>query len=202
MQMSTGMHMHYSNAKLSDDKTHFCVTKVRRYTFVEKKNQFYETKLDSVQPSWLLLNKVDFFAQKWILLHKSEFCWTTLKFVLKNCRCPTWRPIVLLSRHPMPTLTPINSSPPVSHICELGCELGHNWFRYWLVACSAPSQYLNQCWLIVNWIPVNKLQWNTNQNTKVFIRETAFENVVCEMAAILARGRWVFLGFTCLRRSH
>ena len=25
---------------------------------------------------------------------------------------------------------------------------------------------LDQCWLIVNWIPGNKLQWNLNQNTK------------------------------------
>ena len=26
----------------------------------------------------------------------------------------------------------------------------------WLVACSAPSHYPNQCWLIDNWIPGNK----------------------------------------------
>ena len=29
------------------------------------------------------------------------------------------------------------------------------------------------------------------QNTKLFIHEYAFENIVCEMAAILSRGRWV-----------
>ena len=34
----------------------------------------------------------------------------------------------------------------------------------------------------------NKLQWNSNRNTKFFIQENAFENVVCEMAAILSRG--------------
>ena len=29
-----------------------------------------------------------------------------------------------------------------------------------------PSHCLNQCWLIVNWIPRIKFQWNLNQNTK------------------------------------
>ena len=27
----------------------------------------------------------------------------------------------------------------------------HYWFRWWLVAWSAPSHYLNQCWNTVNW---------------------------------------------------
>ena len=47
------------------------------------------------------------------------------------------------------------------------------------------------CWVIVNWTLRNKLQWNFNQNTKLFIHGNAYENIVCEMAAILSRGRWV-----------
>ena len=46
----------------------------------------------------------------------------------------------------------------------------------------------------VSWsIPItsNKLQWNFNQNAKLFIHKNAFENVVCQMVAILSRGRWV-----------
>ena len=35
------------------------------------------------------------------------------------------------------------------HICV--CKLSTHWFRLWLVTCVAPSHYLNQCWLIVNW---------------------------------------------------
>ena len=35
---------------------------------------------------------------------------------------------------------------------------------------------------------MNKLQWNSNQNTKRFFQENASKNVVCEMAAILSRG--------------
>ena len=33
-----------------------------------------------------------------------------------------------------------------------------------------------------------KLQWNFNQNKKLFFHENAFENIACEMAAILSRG--------------
>ena len=40
-------------------------------------------------------------------------------------------------------------------------------------------------WVIVNWTLTNKLQWNFNQNTKLFIHENVFENVVWKMAAIL-----------------
>ena len=37
----------------------------------------------------------------------------------------------------------------------------------------------------------NKLQGNFDQNIKFFIQEIALENIVCEMTAILSRGRWV-----------
>ena len=42
--------------------------------------------------------------------------------------------------------------PLVTHICL--SELGHHWFRWWLVTCSVPSHYLNQCWFLVNWGPL------------------------------------------------
>ena len=72
----------------------------------------------------------------------------------------------------------------VTHIC-IG-KLGHPWFRWCLVACLAPSHYLNQCGLIVDWPFRNKLQWNLIQNLHFFIKESACENVVCKMSAILA----------------
>ena len=37
----------------------------------------------------------------------------------------------------------------------------------------------------------NKLQWNSNQNTTFSIHENAFGNIVCEMATILSKGRWL-----------
>ena len=54
------------------------------------------------------------------------------------------------------------------------------------VTWSVPSNYLNQCWNIVNWTLRNELQWNLNRSSNNFIQENAFESVVCEMAAILS----------------
>ena len=72
------------------------------------------------------------------------------------------------------------------HICV--SELGENWFWEWLVALSAPSHYLNQCWLIINCTLRNKLHWNFNQNTKFSIHENASKYIVCKVAAILSGG--------------
>ena len=54
--------------------------------------------------------------------------------------------------------------PVVPHICVN--ESGQHWFRSWLVAYSAPSHYLNQCWVIDNWTLRNKPQWHFNQKYK------------------------------------
>ena len=48
------------------------------------------------------------------------------------------------------------------------------------------SDYLIQCWNIVNSNPRNKFQWNSH----IFIQENAFENV-CKMAAILPQPQCV-----------
>ena len=50
---------------------------------------------------------------------------------------------------------------------------------------------MNQCWTIVNWTFRNKLQWNFNRNSNIFIQEIAFENGVCKMVSILSRPQWV-----------
>ena len=47
--------------------------------------------------------------------------------------------------------------PLVPHICV--SESGQHWFRQWLVTYSAPSHYLNQCWVVVNWTLRKNLQW-------------------------------------------
>ena len=59
------------------------------------------------------------------------------------------------------------------------------------VAWPAPTHYLNQCWNIVNSNIRNKLQCNLKRNSCIFIRENAFENVVCEKASILSRPQCV-----------
>ena len=48
----------------------------------------------------------------------------------------------------------------------------------------------------------NKFQWNMNQNSLFFIHENSFENVICDMAAILYRGRWVILTSPISPRSE
>ena len=53
------------------------------------------------------------------------------------------------------------------------------------------GHYLNQCCSIVTWTLVNKLQWDFHQIAIIFIKENAFENVVCRMAAILSRPQYV-----------
>ena len=77
--------------------------------------------------------------------------------------------------------------PLVPHIC-IG-EMCQHCFRKWRAACSAPSHYPNQSWVIINWTLWNKIWWNLNRNKKMFILENASENVVCEIAAILCRVR-------------
>ena len=56
-----------------------------------------------------------------------------------------------------------NSSPLVPHICV--SELGQHWSA---LAYSAPSHYLNECWVIVNWTIGNKLQRFFLSNHKTF----------------------------------
>ena len=69
----------------------------------------------------------------------------------------------------------------LTHICVN--ELGHHW--YIIVTCSAPSHYLNQWWHFVNSTVRNK------PYLCISIQENSFENVVCEMAAILSRPQYV-----------
>ena len=85
------------------------------------------------------------------------------------------------------------------HKCVI--KLGQHWFRSGLVTWSAPSHYLSQYWLIVNCAFRNILQWNSNQNTKFFIHKNASKNIVCEIAAILSRGKWVNDGIMFLEKS-
>ena len=59
------------------------------------------------------------------------------------------------------------------HICV--CKLCQLWFRCWLVACSEPGHCLNLCWLTVKWTLINRLRWNPNQSTKLFIVQMHLE---------------------------
>ena len=69
-------------------------------------------------------------------------------------------------------------------------KLYHHCFRYGL----SPERLQTIIWAndeIVNWTLRNKLQWNFNQNSNIFIQGNALENVVGEMTAILSRSQCV-----------
>ena len=62
---------------------------------------------------------------------------------------------------------------------------GTDWFKRWPATCSAPSQCLNQFWLITKCAIKNKFQWNLfESNIKLFVPEDACENVVWDMSVI------------------
>ena len=62
------------------------------------------------------------------------------------------------------------------------------------MAWTAPNHYLNQCRNIINFILRNKLQWNFNRYSNIFIQENPCHNVVWKMAAILSRPQCVKIG--------
>ena len=76
----------------------------------------------------------------------------------------------------------------VIHMCVSEFRITHHWFRWWLVAWLVSSHYQNQCWNIVTCHSNlrNKLQWNFERSSYIFIQENAFENVIWKTAAILS----------------
>ena len=49
-----------------------------------------------------------------------------------------------------------------------------------------PTHYLNQCWIILNWYLINKLQWNLILNSNPVTEKNTFEIAVCKMGRILS----------------
>ena len=92
-------------------------------------------------------------------------------------------------------VTVVNSSPPSP--AYMRQETGSALVQVMACRLTAPSHYLNQYWLIVNWTLMNKFQWYFNRHSIIFIDENAFKNVVCDFSAKLSRGRWVKLHMYC-----
>ena len=107
------------------------------------------------------------------------------KEFIVNTRTCAHVPISFCKRDVNPYPSVLTRWGRLMHICVT--NLGHHWFRWWLVAWSAPSHCLNQCCVIVNLTLGNKLgskQSNCVQNLNIFIQDNAFENVLWKMAAI------------------
>ena len=77
----------------------------------------------------------------------------------------------------------LNSSPPPTQV-SIGLDNGFSPIRRQAIIRTI-------CLDIVNSNIRNKLQWNLKRISNIFSQENAIEIIVCEMAAILSRGRWV-----------
>ena len=107
------------------------------------------------------------------------------KEFIVNTRTCAHVPISFCKRDVNPYPSVLTRWGRLMHICVT--NLGHHWFRWWLVAWSAPSHCLNQCCVIVNLTLGSKLgskQSNCIQNLNIFIQDNAFENILWKMAAI------------------
>ena len=82
----------------------------------------------------------------------------------------------------------LNRSPPVTHIIYASASLVSN-----IGSDNGFSPFWHQAiiWTNAALLSWNTLQRNFHQNRKYFINKNAFKNIVCEMAAILSRGRWI-----------
>ena len=80
--------------------------------------------------------------------------WCAIKIAHQSASCHTFLTCEIASSIPLACYLHWGF---VMHICV--SELGHHWFRLWLVACLVPSHHFNQCWCFVNSMLTNKLQW-------------------------------------------
>ena len=117
-----------------------------------------------------------------------------------------WNPVPPLSGDSIRTLEPRGTSVWWQH--EDPGTQRHQLIKWLEISSSHPNAayyYVSVNWIsirsdyglvpnrqaIVNWTLGDKRLSNLNKNSKLFIHENAYENVICEMATILCRGRWV-----------
>ena len=91
-----------------------------------------------------------------------------------------------------------------SGLCKILLTAGKHWvgkfyFPCSEFPCSAPSHYLNQCWLIVNRTFGKKYQWNLKQSSRIFIQKITLK---CRLTNILSRplGLYSLSGKTSYRK--
>ena len=136
-----------------------------------------KTVWDLFQWNFTSLGNTNHVKNYWFHFDSSEILGYKFKKHLDMSRhgCGDARQYFMKVKFNVLTLTYL---PLVSHICVI--ESSQYCFRKRLVAYSAPSHYLNQCWLIVNWISRNIFQIIFNQNSIILIQGIENENVVCQ----------------------
>ena len=80
----------------------------------------------------------------------------------------------------------------MTHVCL--SKQDHHWLRYWHLACSAPSHYLNQIWLIVN-STLGNMHISVKFESKYvnYIEDNELWNAIYKSAALLSRLNNVFM---------
>ena len=134
--------------------------------------------------------QLDSWEQISLKMESEFYHFHSIKYIWKCC-LPKWHPSCpggdkVQKKHSRPAnntrIMPANSSPPSAAYMR-------QWTRSAVIQIMACRLFdakplskpmLGYCQLD----PWNKLQWNFNQNTNIFIQENAYENVVCETAAM------------------
>ena len=82
------------------------------------------------------------------------------------------------------------------NLISIGSDNGLSFIRRQAIIWTSAEQ------LLIGPLGTNFNEILINQNTKLFIQDNAYEKIVCDMTAILSRGRWVnhVLVFTSKKR--
>ena len=109
-----------------------------------------------------------------------EFQRIPLKFHTKYLT-HTLKDMIFIEYWNPPPPPPLNTKAISCHVKTLNTRI------IILVAQSALSHYLNQCWNIVNLALRKEIHWNNYENSYIFVLENAFQKAVWKMATILSR---------------
>ena len=120
-----------------------------------------------------------------IIIGIQTFSFQTMHLKMSSAKWRPFCPGLNVLTHQPHTPSPTSKVPI---ICASAS--GKHWFRWYFVAYSAPSHYLNQCWIIVNWTLRNKLQWNVDQNIKLFILKMHLKKSSTKWHHFV-QGKWV-----------
>ena len=91
-------------------------------------------------------------------------------------------------------LLDVTHCPPLTQILQIHVnDLGTHWLRQSLVACSAPSHYLNQFWYIINWTIRDTFQWKFNQCTKTLIKKMHLKMALAKFPPFCLRDNGLWL---------
>ena len=111
------------------------------------------------------------FGFSWYLLNMLQQQWVTDDTA-------QWQGSQLNSAATSPTRKAINSSPTSAAYMRQG--IGSALVQIMACHLLGAKPLSNQSCVVVTWTLRNKLKWNFNQNTKLFIHKNASENIVCD----------------------